>query len=436
MMFTLFVFGIGSIIWCILKIILNSFDHIDNVYYVYIDNVLNIISLCVQLVFFYDFIHEKLPNLRILHYSISTMIGIKMWSWIGAILEPLWDMDDFEDGNITEGTEDFFEFSEEFFEPFYVEFSTIAVGVLFSIWHSMKRGDEKEHKPQSYRKPVGVDLDNYIPDTDSESDDDADSLVLLRHQSRPMYNKKAIITAATLTGITFTVVSALATIDEVILDLTTRVYIYRGVTVIFFTPLMILSAALLYKLGSLPSVAASFINGNEYVLLFTACSESIYYILRAVAAIGYLTMVKQAALSPSGASNSTTPYPAVVYSSEPNPDHVYNSTYLAVLFLIYSIVKFCEAWLQTRLLIVARRKHVPQYVKNCLAFFVAINLSEWLKSGILLGLGRKHRSNFNPMMDAFYGPSATIAIILLLLPIMILFRFHAAIVAVEIINES
>ncbi len=103
--------------------------------------ILDIISLISQMIFFYCFRSERLPNIRRLHYAIALFIGIKLCSWIPMTLEPLWDTKpNMTQNDVPNGVANrTLQFFDEFFETFHTEFHTIAVGVLFYIWHSIDK---------------------------------------------------------------------------------------------------------------------------------------------------------------------------------------------------------------------------------------------------------------------------------------------------------
>ena len=185
-------------------------------------------------------------------------------------------------------------------------------------------------------------------------------------------------------------------------------------TLFLFSVINVIAILLLYKLRSKPDIILPLFNSSEYLLLFTACSESIYYFLRGVAAIGCLS---------SRGCNGTPEF---------TPNHV-----MAGVFLSYAVIAITNCWVQTMLLLVIRRKRIPTYVSLFLIFLVWFNLAEWLQSAILLGLGRKDKvPSFTPVMNGFYGPYKTRIIILTLLPTMILFRFHTAIVSMELVHKN
>ena len=89
------------------------------------------------------------------------------------------------------------------------------------------------------------------------------------------------------------------------------------------------------------------------------------------------------------------------------------------------------------LLLVIRRKQAPDYDKTFLILFAGINFADWLQSAIRLGLTKKDTvPSFTPVMNSFFGPDMVRVLTLILLPPMHLFRFHSAIVSIELVHDG
>ena len=116
--YTIIAFGICSIVWSILRLIIEIIAIPESPgnpdVGKYLDHLSEICSLCSQMIFFYHYNGGVLPNIHRLHYSIAVLIGIKLCSWIGVALEPLWDLTDEKQLFNTSTIGKCLEFSEEF----------------------------------------------------------------------------------------------------------------------------------------------------------------------------------------------------------------------------------------------------------------------------------------------------------------------------------
>ncbi|XP_072018156.1 uncharacterized protein [Amphiura filiformis] len=432
MLATIIIFGSCSIVSSVLQTVTEPTSTVPDM----IHCVLDVLSLCLQMVFFYYYIHGRLPNIRGLHYTIALLIGIKVCTWIAVSLEPLWFTNDnglndtiiingsfstmftvygITSTNTTVGP--LLEFFDEFFETFYTEFHTVAVGVLFYIWHSM----ETFNRPTSLTRVISTQnetapiLGEYQPDLDFGQS------LEIRGRKR---NKVIIIIVSTISSIAYSTICIL-TMWELFKPLG-NIYIYRLITLFYYTAFNVIAIIELYSLRSKPDTNTSpMLNSSEYIILFTACSESVYYFLRGVASIGSLA-------SPGNVEPN---------QFEPSPLHHEDvpeiTDLMAGVFLSYSFIAIFNCWIQTMMLLVVRRKQVPEHLKNVLILFAGVNFAEWLQNAILLGLARKDSVlKFDPVMNNFYGTEKVRILGLILLPTMILFRFHLAIVSVELAHET
>ncbi|XP_072044377.1 uncharacterized protein [Amphiura filiformis] len=417
MLITLFVFGTGTILSCILYIVQYSLEHkflgvIDNIVYIFI--------LCFQLTFFYYYEGEVLYNRSIFHYTIAIMVGAEVWAWVGETLWPLWIFDwagnttDSGHTNITD-LPSVLEFSKEFLEPFYVEFATIAISILFHLWHTISENkapsnntsEQCNREPRSLKYPITDPTANDICRSQSTIQDNVNSP---DNNCTSLHRKLMILSGllSTVLGLLYVVICELTNLNQIIFPYYVEIILYRFLKLVYFTILCILSTLLLFKLRQF-QIHNYPLNSSEYVLLLGTCSDSIYYFLRIVASIGYLTL------------DSTT--------------DTKSST--AWLYLIYSFVAIFQIWIQTKLFLIVRRKHIPRYVKYVLVFISAINFAEWFQRGLHLGISKHGASETvtSPIMDQFFGDTSTRILRLLLLPVMILYRFHSGMVAVELIHE-
>ena len=428
MMFTTVVFGICSIVRCVLRLLVEVSFKLPVPAIPYISHATDVLSLCSQMLFFYFYNGGILPNIRGLHYTIAFLISIKLCTWVTVTLIPLWDLETDDLFNTSaHNVNENLEFSEEFFETFYTEFHTIAIGVLFYIWHSMEKFEQPKISLQKETQNITVPLlGEYQPD--SLDNDDAEGRRRKRHKFI------VILTSVILSSVYATLLLLIA--KGYILykpsEKAESIHTFRGIGIVYYGGAGMMAILQLYKLRSQPDIVLPFFNSSEYVLLFTACSEVMYNFFRIVATIGcfvrvtgHHTFINQTSI------NQTSSPPIDIDES------VHVETAWAIVLLFYAIIAIPSIWAQTMLLIVARRKHISVSAKFLLIFIACFNFADWFQSAIVLGLGRNDDTpNFTPVMNWFFGFEKTRIIIIILLPMMVLFRFHSAIVAVELVHET
>ena len=373
-----------------------------------INSIIHIIVLSFQLTFFYLYDGEVLNNRSIFHYSMAIMVGAEVWAWIGETLWPIWmfnwggnntDFQYLENANLT-SLPTVLEFIKEFLEPVYVEFATIAIGVLFHLWNTINR----QHKSSHSIETDLVQIDSLISN-DLHEPGSTETL------SNSSAHRKMIISIviSTALALIYVTICELTYLKEQVFSYFGEIVVYRVTYLVYFSMLLIVTFALLLKLRGKKDVNSNHLNSSEYVLLLGTCIDTIYYTLRIVATIGYLDL------------DTTTE----------------TETSIAWLYLIYSVIALFQIWVQTKLLITMRRKRIPQFSKYFLVFISAINFAEWFQGGLQLGLSKQGESKTikTPIMESFYGETSTRILRLLLYPVIILYRFHSGLIAVELIQE-
>ena len=420
MLFTVVVFGICSIIRIILQLFIDVKYLSERLLAPYLDHITDIVAVCSQMIFFFYYHGGALPNVHRLHYSIAFLIGIQVCSWISVSLEPFWGLDKEESAhNISQDLE----FSDTFFETFYTEFYTVAISILFYIWHSMERLEKPKSKmekeiPISETVPL---LDDYDPERSVGGN------VKFHRENR----EKIIVAIVSISlALVYVTTDILATRDQVFPGFADRIYIYRATALIYFSGLSLFAILQLSRIRTKSDIVLPIFNSSEYILLFTACSETMYYFLRGVSAIGYFL------------SHDVTPSPTYqTYTCsllhEHNENEASVDNIMASVFLAYSIIAITNGWVQTTLLLVVRRKRVSKRFKLFLILFACFNFAEWLQSAIRLGLRRKEEDpTLTPLMNWFFSSDKARIVVLALLPTMLLFRFHSGIVCLELVHEA
>ncbi|XP_072044378.1 uncharacterized protein [Amphiura filiformis] len=414
---TVFVFGIGTILGCILNIVQNSLEDSKRLSRI-LDSIVHLIYIFIlfsQLLFFHFYEGKVLCNRSIFHYTIAIMVGAEVWVWVSGTLWPLWLFDwtgnntDSGHTNITH-LPSVLEFSKAFLEPCYVSFATIAISILFNLWHTVGDNKSASNSRQCHRDRRLEYTPNELCESQSPTTPDSDTAS--DNNDTSPYRKLMVISVriSPFLGLVYLVICVLTGLNQIVFQYYVEIVLYRSIKLVYFTILGILSAILLFKLRQVPIGRRHYpLNSSEYVLLFGTCSDSMYYFLRIVASIGYLTL------------DSTTDIDSSI----------------AWLYLIYSFVALIQSWIQTKLFIIVRRKHVPSYVKYVLVFISVINFAEWFTRGFNLGFSKNGASQTvtTPIMEQVFGDTSTRVMRLLLLPVMSLYRFHSGMVAVELIHQ-
>ena len=108
------------------------------------------------------------------------------------------------------------------------------------------------------------------------------------------------------------------------------------------------------------------------------------------------------------------------------------------VMLAYPFFLIAQVWTQTQLLIEAQRhRQIPDFVKLVLFYLIMMNFAEWLQTGISLGFDRDGgQSSTTPIMNTFFSKQGARIIRLCVYPFMVLYRFHSAVVAWEILIET
>ena len=154
------VLGVGASFWLIFDIIseANCFENITKSYGDFVssmDEIIYLLSTVIQMVFLAKYAGAILPNKSLFHYSIAPMIADKVWVWLTVTLGDLINVSshqhvdifpihiamNFSNHSIPLNNSIETTFHEVvqvfliFLEPFFIEFLTISIGVLFHMWH-------------------------------------------------------------------------------------------------------------------------------------------------------------------------------------------------------------------------------------------------------------------------------------------------------------
>ena len=438
-----FVFGIGSMLTSALDIYNHLKDISQSVMHVYlVQDFIRLPSHLLQIIFYTWYVYDNhvmgapksLPRWH--HVSIAIMIGAQVWLWVSDTTEPLWTLDGNPNVSTTSNssvqTGSFMFTLEHFLEPFHVEFSTISIGLLYSLW-CMPTEKEISRAPVAY--------ENISKKVSSRKAQDRDAIRTSK------YWWAFHISVATYLSLTYIIVVSVILFVPCQHCGESEYYVFRRLMVFlgfFYTyfgfGLSISSIYALWKLSK-TSIKSSTASLGQYLLVITAIVVFVLYMLRMFAA-GYDLHNDILYSRPSLDIDNSFANILFTFRSVGN-NNIRNITFaetisLDVLMIGYPIVGIFQVWLQTQLLMDAEsRKNIPDVVKKILIYVIAINFGEWLQTGISLGFDRDGQSSqYTPIMNEFYTDKSSRILRLCLYPFMVLYRFHSAVVAWEIIVED
>ncbi|XP_072015390.1 uncharacterized protein [Amphiura filiformis] len=440
--FQIVLFGVGGGTYVIIGLVKVIYSQITfEVIAEKVDCAINLISLVTQMIFFIMYEGALLQNITLLHYAIALMIADKVWVWValtfGSVADIVQQPNLFEPtSNSTYILHKMLETSQNFLEPFFIEFLTTGVGILFCMWSSMgKKGQNRaggdpesddEISPHSdYGSIVITESQERRPlvnegDTESERDWVSSRDSELQDTSSMLVPKltKRIGTLALVIASTGYLIAGLILRDGPPLEYITdsiptfdRITILFAITGVLYGPLTILSAISAYKIYKNISHPPASLSPNAYLLLVTTAGVFLWLLFKLIAAI--------AVLSPKHQKLNVTDYDAI------------SDIVVHTLCMVH-------IWVQTQFLLGAHSVHRLRYsasklTKVCLISLAAINGSEWLQLGLERHILLHHYSSLTPALNAVYGDVGTRILIFVLYPMMELYRFHSVVMAYEIL---
>ena len=438
-----FVFGIGSMLTSALDIYNHLKDISQRVMHVYlVQDCIRLPSHLLQMIFYTWYVYDNhvkgapksLPRWH--HVSIAVMIGTQVWLWVSDTTEPLWTLDGKRNvtlaSNSSPQTGSFMFTVEHFLEPFHVEFSTISIGLLYSLWCMTT---EKE-------------ISRALVKSENRSEKLSARKTQKRDASRSSKCCWAFhIGVATLLALIYIIIVSVILFVPCHRCGKSQYYVFRrlflflGFFYVYFgIGLSISSIYALWKLSK-TSIKSSMASLGQYLLVITAIVVFVLYMLRIFAA-GYDLhndiLYRQQSL------DSSYSFADILLTFRSlNNYNIRNITFaetisMDALMIGYPFIGILQVWLQTQLLMDAEcRKNIPDVVKKIFIYVIAINFGEWLQTGISLGFDRDGQSSqYTPIMNEFYTDESSRIMRLCLYPFMVLYRFHSAVVAWEIIVED
>ena len=380
-----------------------------------------------------------LKSCRFFQYSIALMIGADAWVWICITVKPLWTFSIHSTLNGSSNTSEYsdtatsfhlnstneiMEIVETFLQPFFVEFLSISAGCVINLWFTMT-DDPRLHieYEQQFNRETRIDEQNEdLPDyrallDQSESEDSLSQSKNDTTSRRHRYLKYIVITASVFIGTGYWAASEIlpfgpfSFIAEEHLSDTTRSVLEKIIIGLVYLPLVVMNLICLHILqkssDGIPQI--KHFTTSDLLLLTTSAAYFFYFILRSIANINI-----------------------VIDDWKPE----------CMLYLVINIGSIVHIWVQTQFIMTAHYVHrsvrrLPKTTEFTLIYVAAINLAEWL------GLAVVHKwiendpalAVFNPELVKSFGNLNTAILLLILNPIMEMYRFHSVVVAYETLHK-
>ena len=467
-MLDMIVFGIGACLWLMCAITSNICfnDHFAENYANLVSSVdicIYFFSIIIQMIFLAGYAGAILPNDSLFHYSIALMVADKIWVWLTVTLGDLVEVSSEHHnkipsypihhmGNINNNFTSLNKSSETtlykvlevsiiFLEPFFIEFLTISIGVLFHLWHLI--GNVQKHnrrlglagnettetdpneRLQDYSFLINENLNRNRRIFGCGGSDLAESegnslLKENQHDIRIRSMKETFFLGIFITFILLIAVGSF--IAELFwnngpfhklehhLSNETQYYLFRGIQIVSFFPMTLMAVVSIYKTYKKNACWSSSFTSSDYLLFFTAAANFIWNILRLIAAATVLDITS---------------------------DEFQRKQ--AEFVLIFAIACVVEVWVQTQLLLSAESVHRlgrpnSKLTRMCLFYVAVINISIWLQMAISRGTIIHEATSFIPVLTDCFGEVTTRTLVFLFFPAMELYRFHSAVVAYEILK--
>ena len=395
------------------------------------NDVVYLILLLSQLLFFYSYDGAVFASRSIFHYAMAICIASNIWGWVGVTVSgPFWDHFKNPYGNES------FWCNEDQTEAHHVlltiqhglsilfpEYSTMAISMLCCYWSTMTslHSMSKELNPPPDHNANCIhdhddDSDSFSSDITFENDYDEAEL----HARSTIQTKTVTIFASFLKHRFVTFVSFTVTASHMVLNIATQ----YGKPKIwatnhpedaaaisgFFSIAIFLTATYLivqchFRLrNTLPNYAS--LGSNDYLLVFTATWCFVYDILQFTAANDLISSGK---------------------------------TSLGIIGILHSLCFLADTCLQTRFLLTIQRVKVidvasREYIRSCLIYLMIVNAGNW----VLTGLAHEWADGgtFTPLISMSFDGDVEIGsiIILAVFPMMSLYRFHSTVICCEMLK--
>ena len=441
-------FGLGSLLVYIcrlLKFSLMSRSYDEDTVIDAINN--GIYILCFVVFFFFLRLYENtsLKNCALYHFAIAITISVEVCVWTIITVSPLWTMRS--TGNSSSVilnnsvTYKVLETVEGFFDPFFIEYLMMSMGIMFNLWKSMRFPLTRVHRDveespcsqcgQENDLKLSLPYGRLIATDDSplitedlgihEDNDSVDNQDV--HFSRSVHGYGRRCCKLTIAMSVYLVASlgyfsaglllvhGPSGIISDSLGKSTRIILYKVIQVCVYTPLLFSNIIVLYnihKSSKTVGVSSSLVAG-DHLLLCSAGLNFSCFLMRTIAA---------------------------TYGLNSNLDYF-------IVLMVMSILSIIQMWLQTQLLLTVHYltrsgNKLSKLAKHCLKYLAFINISEWLQVSLTHEWIKMDLTtvNFTPDFSVICNETTQRVLVLVLSPFLVIYRFHSAVLALEILTTN
>ncbi|XP_072050845.1 uncharacterized protein [Amphiura filiformis] len=413
--FQIALFGVGSILYIVCNLLQLAFEQEDVLIHQIqlIDRCILLVCCIVYIIFLRKYTGATLKYSPWFHYSIAFIIGGDVCAWIFVTVRPLWKLSldsspSFVSNNSTTHKFDLemiLEITGTFLQPFFVEFFTISLSCLLSLWHTMRQDTSPLlcDRNSNQASEIMDEHQDYGAILDAETTYITAHLRQAQDSRRHRFHKRIVVALSIFMGISFCVAGItfiLGPFTENDIKKTTRNLLLRCILIVVFLPLVASTLASLRKLQNSTENIAKInqFTTEGYVLLLTATVQFTYLILQLIASI------------------------------QTND----------ILYIIYTPLSLMRMCMQTQLILAAHYVHrsahkLPKLVEFTLIYVIALNLVEWLAVSFMHKWMEDNDTLdvYSPVFVAACGEVNTKIIHLVFDPLKEVYLFHSAVVAFE-----
>ena len=436
------IFGFGSVLLFMCYLIKHTLEGLSDAYDIalFINDGIYVVAFVIFLIFLKQYQHVSLKNYAFFHYVIALIIGGGVCVWTTVIICPFWETLPFTNTTILPAHYDhqqvksglktfhaspysIMKIIEAFLRPFFVEFLTVAMGILLDLWQTMRytrkciphnllpserdiSNNQDEECTQHYPGNQEVDL---IPQDVPILDETIISSTVKSKRYRIIVTFVSVLLALgyLAAGLTLGTGPFQKYVSKNLPD-SVRVILYRVVEFGTHLPLYITNIVILYRIRRSPRNISltTPLTSSDYLLLLLAALNFTYLCLKIIDSLGGLI-------------------------SE------FSQIYLT-FSLCTLIISVIHIWIQTRFLLTINYLHragatISNLTKCCLINLAVMNIADWLQMSLGHEWAVQDWNSYPPDMGSVFGVSVTRASVLVLFPFLEIYHFHAAVMAYEML---
>ena len=407
----------------------------------------------IQIRFFHIYNGAIFRSLDMFNYVLSAGIVLNAWSWIILTTVPLEKIATFNDTHTCPETASLLSIFHDnvvsYIEPFVVEFTTVATTILFHYWDVMSSINYRRRYDINARCVQNNNLTEAI-ESESQADDStefqmllfppnsnrtSDQLLSRQAQRCASYGTIRPIRASTTTSViayvknhmlltSYSLLTVLVYIITLLIlydyfgnpddhdTIVLRECLFWAIDSAFFLPMSCWFVRCLYKIRSCRRMTRR-LTSNDYLLLFAALWDITLNMLRLLESIGMITSTKK---------------------------QEYHD--FAIIMAFWSVLTIAEVTIQTKFIVTishSSRKDTGsrEGIRLGLLHCMIINAAQWFVISVAHGtIALGHSPPMFGLMEFLWlGEEAGKFVILILYPMISLFRFHSSLLAYDLLKS-